>query len=162
MYRLIPIFGGGGGPGLTKIIYIIFGALIGAVFAPAFCDYPKTMVYCVLVGSVSGGVLGWLGWRSANDYKSDKAKLGLDRQSRIIEEPKTAISAASEALSFPGWVKVTIFGSIFLIILAIVLSSLYYIGVKLLMFPAFILLLAGLALFAIGMSAARHYDKQSQ
>ena len=161
MYRLIPIFGGGG-PGLTKAIYIIFGALIGAVFAPAFCDYPKTMIYCVLAGSVPGGFLGWLGWHSANDYKSDKARLGLDRPSRVIDISPASETTASQELSFPGWIKVTVFGSIFLIILAISLSSLYYIGVTFLMFPAFILLLAGLTLFAIGMSAAGHYDKQSQ
>jgi hypothetical protein len=137
--------------------YITLGALIGAVLAPFSCDDPRSMLYCVLAWSACGAILGGLAWRSAGDYKRDKAKLERPKLANISQASETAL-AEDQARSFPGWIKVSIVGSIFAIILALMLSSLYYIGAKLLMIPAFVLLLVGLVMFAVGMSAARNYD----
>jgi hypothetical protein len=62
---LIPWFSGGdGGPGVTKIIHIIFGvlvgALIGGVIAAAFDGFPKNLPHFVLDGCIVGGWLGWI------------------------------------------------------------------------------------------------------
>jgi hypothetical protein len=141
--------------------YIMLGAFIGAVLAPFSCGDPRSMVYCVLAWSACGAILGGLAWWSADDYKRDKVKLDRPTIANISQAPATTI-AVDQARSFPGWIKGSIVGSIFAIILAFVLSSLYYIGVKLLMVPAFILFLVGLAMFAVGMSAARNYDGQRQ
>jgi hypothetical protein len=86
----------------------------------------------------------------------------IDLSQAPKQVPKTALYATRQAILFPGWIKVSVFCSIVALILAFLLSIIYYAGVKFLMVPAFILLLVGLVMFAIGMSAAKHYDTKSQ
>ncbi len=64
------------------------------------------------------------------------------------------------AVSFPVWIKASIGVSIFFIVLSFLSSVFYFFGANLSMTPVLLLLLAGLAMFAFGLSLARQYDKR--
>lgn len=59
------------GPGATRIIYIIFGCLVGAfcgaVIAALFENFPNNLLSCVLDGSLIGGFAGWFWWDSERE-----------------------------------------------------------------------------------------------
>jgi hypothetical protein len=78
---LFPWFSGGdGGPGVTRIIHIIFGALVGAliggVIAAAFDGFPKNLLQFALEGCIVGG---WLGWLLDGSSQSDPAAVRVTR-----------------------------------------------------------------------------------
>ena len=66
----IPVFFRGGGSGVNKFIYIIFGSLVGAVVGAVFVlvvDAPSNILPIgVLFGTFDGAIVGWLGWLLEN------------------------------------------------------------------------------------------------
>jgi hypothetical protein len=77
----IPVFFGGGGSGVRKFIYIIFGFLVGAVVGAVIVladDNPKLLLIGVLSGAVDGSIVGWFAWRIENTKPAVRAnRLGV-------------------------------------------------------------------------------------
>jgi hypothetical protein len=61
----------------------------------------------------------------------------------------------ADKATLPRWIEVLITCSIFVLIDAFFLFGMYYFGAKFSIFTAFIILLGGLFMFAIGMSTAK-------
>jgi uncharacterized membrane protein len=77
---LIPWFSGGGGPGVIRIIHIIFGSLVGAliggIIAAVFDEPPKALSQFALDGCIIGG---WLGWCFDGGSESGRAAVRVTR-----------------------------------------------------------------------------------
>jgi hypothetical protein len=105
---LFPWFSGGdGGPGLTRIIHIIFGILVGAlmggVIAAAFDEFPKNLSSFVLDGCIVGA---WLGWIFDGSSQSGNAK--PTKLTSRAAGPATRLDERYIHADYPDWL-ITLF-----------------------------------------------------